>query len=55
MYKVVAYGSLRDFTDLEKIEQWFKACCNNLTARQAVLEAGNDMGQHIVLTLADIE
>jgi hypothetical protein len=54
-YKVVAYGSLRDFTDLQKIRRWFKACCNNLTARQAVLEASNDMGQRIVMTLADVE
>ena len=54
-YKVVAFGSLRDFSDLDEVGRWFSKCCGNLFVRQAVLEAYNDFGECKVMTLSDVK
>lgn len=43
-YCIPIWGDLRDYSNVEEIENWFNSCCENLIVRNAVLNIDVEFG-----------
>lgn len=54
-FVLTIYGDLRDYDNIEEIENWFNSVCSKFIIRQAVLTIECDNGQSKTITYKEKE